>query len=298
MIERGPNDGGPSQPHTVMTAPDFLIIGHVAKDVVEGGWRSGGTVTYAATQASRLGLRTGVITRASEDVDLARHLPDVCVHRVLSEMTTTFENRYSEGRRVQYVRAQAPPIGAEHVPQECRDARIVLLGPLLGEVPIGLARLFRGAMIGFCPQGWLREVRPDGLVVRRPWAKPACLRGASVVVVSEEDIEDDDGALEQWQGESPIVVVTGGRGGARIYVNGRWRKIGAFPHEEVDATGAGDVFAAAFMIALDETKDVAGSARFAAAAAGVSVEGAGTTKVARREEVEAALARHPEVVLE
>jgi sugar/nucleoside kinase (ribokinase family) len=281
-----------------VSAPEFLVIGHVAKDVVEGGWRPGGTVTYAAAQASRLGLRTGVVTRASEDVDLAGYLPGVCVHRVLSEMTTTFENRYSEGRRAQYVWAQASPIGAEQVPQECRGARMVLLGPLLGEVPIGLARLFRGATVGFCAQGWLREVQADGLVVRRPWAKSACVRGASVVVASEEDIEDDEEALKQWQRESPIVVVTGGKGGARIYVEGRERRIAAFPHEEVDPTGAGDVFATSFMIALDEKRDVAAAARFAAAAAGLSIEAEGTAKVGTREEIERVLAAHPEVVLE
>ena len=280
-----------------MGAPDFLVIGHVAKDIVEGGWRPGGTVTYAATQASRLGLRTGVITRASDEVDLTRYLPEVSVRRVASETTTTFENVYSKGRRVQRVWAQAEPMGAEQVPRECREARMVLLGPLLGEVPLGLMRVFRDAMIGLCPQGWLREVQPDGSVVRRRWARSACVRGASVVVVSEEDIEGDEEALEQWQEEAPIVVVTGGRGGARIYSDGDWRGIGAFPHEEVDPTGAGDVFATAFMIALDESKDVAAAARFASAAAGLSVEGAGTSRVATREEVETVLAAHPEVVL-
>jgi sugar/nucleoside kinase (ribokinase family) len=281
-----------------VSAPDFLVIGHVAKDVVEGGWRPGGTVTYAATQASRLGLRTGVITRGSEEVDPWSYLPEVSVQRVSSETTTTFENRYPKGRRVQHVLAQAGPISAEQVPQECRGARLVLLGPLLGEVPLGLLRIFGEAMVGLCPQGWLREVREDGLVVRRRWSKESCVRGADVVVASEEDIEGDDEALRQWQKEAPIVAVTSGKGGARIFVNGSWRKIGAFPHEEVDPTGAGDVFAAAFMIALDESKDVAAAARFASAAAGLSVEGVGTAKVATREEVERVLSQHPEVRLE
>lgn len=281
-----------------MSVPEFLVIGHVAKDVEQGRWRLGGTVTYAATQASRLGLRAAVVTRASSDVDLRQLLPDVCIHRISSETTTTFENRYVKGRRVQHVWAQAPPIGAEHVPQECRGARIVLLGPVLGEVPIGLARVFGEALVGFCPQGWLRDVRSNGLVVRRPWTESASVRGADLLVVSEEDIAEDEKVLGQWQRQTPIVAVTEGKGGARVYAEGRWRRIAAFPHEEVDATGAGDVFAAAFMIAFNETTDLAAAVRFAAAAAGLSVEGVGTARVPRREEIERVLAEHPEVVLE
>jgi 1D-myo-inositol 3-kinase len=280
-----------------MTAPDFLVIGHVVKDAREDTWRLGGTVTYAATQASRLGLRAGAITRASDNVDLNEYLPDVCVHRTLSRETTTFENRYEKGIRVQHVWARASRIEPEDVPLEWQGARIVLLGPVLDEVAPGLAKVFPEALVGFCAQGGLRNVRRDGLVVRRRGEAGESVRGVGVVVVSDEDMEDDGDTFEQWQSEAPIVVVTEGRGGARVYSEGRERRIGAFPHKEVDPTGAGDVFATAFLIALYETKSVASAARFAAAAAGLSIEAEGTAKVGTRREIERALAEHPEVVL-
>jgi len=281
-----------------MTAPDFLVIGHAAKDAGQGSWRLGGTVAYASRQAARLGLRAAVVTRAAPDVDVKALLPDVLVHLIPSETTTTFENRYVNGRRGQHVRDQALPIGAEMVLLELRRAKLVLLGPLLGEVPLGLARLFPCALVGLCAQGWLRDVRPDGLVVRRPWPESASPRGAGLVIASEEDIEGDKQALALWVQEAPIVVITEGKGGARLYAEGRWRRIAAFPHEEVDPAGAGDVFAAAFMIAFNETQDVAAAARFAAAAAGLSVEAAGLAGVPSREEIERVLAEHPEVTLE
>lgn len=280
-----------------MTIPDFLVVGHVVKDVSDGGWRPGGTVTYAAIQASRLGLRVGVVTRASADVELSACLPGACIHRTLSNETTTFQNRYDRGTRVQHVWAQAPTILAEHVPLECRKARIVLLGPVLAEATPALARLFPRALVGFCAQGWLRKVGADGLVVPRRWDAGLSLEGIDVVVVSDEDMEDDRGALELWQRQVRIVVVTGGKGGARVYDEGRCRSIRAFPHEEVDPTGAGDVFATAFLIALDETESVASAARFAAAAAGLSIEAEGTANVAARQEIGRVLTAHPEVVL-
>jgi len=280
-----------------MTAPDFLAIGHVAKDIVPGGWRLGGTVTHASVQARRLGLEAAVVTRAADDLGLEQLLPDIEVRRIPSETTTTFENRYDRGRRIQHVWEQAPPIGPEHVPQEWRKARMVLLGPVLGEVPVGLGRLFDGSLVGYCPQGWLREVRRDGLVVRRPWERTVSLRGGNVLVVSEEDVEGDDVALEAWVRAVPVVVVTEGRRGARVHADGRWGHIDAFPQEEVDPTGAGDVFAAALMVSLEETGDVDAAARFAAAAAGLSVRGAGAAAVPARDEIEQVLTDHPEVRL-
>lgn len=279
-----------------MTAPDFLAIGHVVRDIVPGGWRLGGTVTHAAVQAQRLGLRAGVVTRSAADLGLEQFLPDIEVRRIPSETTTTFENRYERGERIQHVWEQAPPIGPEHVPQEWRKARMVLLGPVLGEVPVGLGRLFSGSLLGYCPQGWLRQVRADGLVVRRAGARTASLRGGDVVVVSEEDVEGNDVALELWAREVPVVVVTEGERGARVHADGRWRHIDAFPGEEVDPTGAGDVFAAALMVSLEEGGDVAVAARFAAAAAGLSVGGAGAT-APTRDEIERVLTDHPEVTL-
>ena len=47
--------------------PDFLAIGHAAKDLDgDGGFTIGGTVTYAAATARRLGLRAAVVTSAAE----------------------------------------------------------------------------------------------------------------------------------------------------------------------------------------------------------------------------------------
>lgn len=281
-----------------MTDIDFLAIGHVAKDVTPGGWRIGGAVAHAAVQAQRLGLRTAVVTRAGSDIDVAKELPGVEVRQVDSEETTTFENHYESGRRTQHVWAQAGPLGAEHVPGEWRQARIVLLGPVLGEVPIGIGRLFSRSLLVFSPQGWLREVRTNGLVRRRPWRRSVSLKGCRVLVASEEDIEGDERALRSWTRDVPIVVITDGARGARVHVEGGWRRIGAFVRREIDPTGAGDVFAAAFVVRLEETGDVAEAARFASAAGSLCVAGEGIGAIGSREQIEKVLARHPEVALE
>jgi ribokinase len=67
--------------------------------------------------------------------------------------------------------------------------------------------------------------------------------------------------------------------------------VGAFPVSAVDTTAAGDVFNGAFAVALAEGKPVAEAARFANAAAAISVTRPGAqSSVPSREEVGAFLA--------
>jgi sugar/nucleoside kinase (ribokinase family) len=65
----------------------------------------------------------------------------------------------------------------------------------------------------------------------------------------------------------------------------------ARPTEQVDPTGAGDVFATAFLIRMFETGDPVVAVRFANIVASMSVEGIGMTRIPYRAEVDAWLQR-------
>ncbi len=71
-----------------------------------------------------------------------------------------------------------------------------------------------------------------------------------------------------------------------MYYDGIHEHIPAFESEEVDATGAGDVFGAAFLLRYYETKDAVESAIFASCAASFVVEKEGVEGIPCREEVE------------
>ena len=116
------------------TFPSYVVIGHVAKDLVPGGFRIGGTVTYAAVTARNLGRRVGVVTSAAPDFPLrqALHGMELCV--IPAETTTTFENIYHNGARTQFIHARATLITPAHVPLSWRNAPIVHLGPIAQEV--------------------------------------------------------------------------------------------------------------------------------------------------------------------
>ncbi len=62
------------------TIPDFLTIGHVTRDILpDNTFSLGGTVTFAALTAYRLGLVAAIITCAGDELlaDLPARLPDI-----------------------------------------------------------------------------------------------------------------------------------------------------------------------------------------------------------------------------
>lgn len=279
--------------------PDFLAIGHAAQDMNEdGSWQLGGPISYAATLARNLGLRTAVLTSASAEVDFGRLLPGVEVKVVPSETSTRFHNTYDDGRRTQRVSGRAAPLTLADLPDEWRAAPVVLLGPLVGEIDDELARAFPDAVAGIGAQGWLREIGAEGVV--RPvapekWDAGAVLERATALFVSEEDIppETVDAAIARWLESVGIVAFTRGDRGADVYVDGEVRRIGAFPSRPVELTGAGDIFASAFLVRLHETGDPWEATRFAACAASFVVEGVALAGVPTRQQIEGRLGENP-----
>jgi hypothetical protein len=279
-------------------APDFVVAGHFVRDVVPGGWELGGTVTFAAVQAHRLGKRVGVVTRTAGDLGLDTRMAFAEVIDPGSAATTSFENTYHEGQRKQRVVTRGEPLRADDVPMAWRDAPIVLVGPVLGEAPADFAGAFsEGSLVGVSAQGWLRELDADGNVRKADWSGAPFWQGADVVFVSDEDLDGDTAMLDRWCAEARIVVMTRSRQGARVWAEGGWREIDAFPEDEVDPTGAGDTFATAFLIRLHETGDLAEATRFGGAAASVSVGGVGAAAMPERAEIEQRMQEHPAIAL-
>ena len=236
--------------------PQFLVIGHAVQDLLPDGdpapWRLGGAVAYASSLARKLGLDTAVLTSAGPDIDLAASFPGVDVVNVPSDASTQFRNVYGKDRRQQFLPRRAAPITPDALPAEWRPARIVLLGPVAGEVDPGLAACFPEALLGIGAQGWLRETAPDASVRAVPpekWDAETVLRYAGALFLSDEDIppQASTAALERWSQMVATVAFTRGYNGADILHRGQWRHIDAFPASAVDPTGAGDVFAAAFL---------------------------------------------------
>lgn len=268
--------------------PEFLVVGHIVKDVTSGGWRPGGAAAYASMQAHRLGLKAAAVTSCSPEVSPAEMLPHVQWHVVASASTTTFENRYGAAGREQNVLDVAMPLGAAHVPPSWQHSPVVLLAPVIGDVDPDMGLLFpKTSLVGLGGQGWLRRL--EGSSVRPGDVDPEDLwLNGDVVFVSVEDVEEPE-AVAAWQKHVPVVVLTRGRDGCTVWDGDGRHDVPAFSTREIDPTGAGDVFAAAFLVSLHESGDTVHAARFGAAAASLLVSSGGLNGVATRAEIEAVL---------
>ncbi len=261
--------------------PDFLAIGHVTRDLLpDGGWRLGGTVTFAALTAVRLGLRAAIVTSAPPDVLAALDavLPDIPLSAIPTDEATTFENIYTPRGRQQFLRARATPLALAAIPAAWRDAPIVLLGPLAQEIDASIVTAFPHALVGATPQGWLRQWDDDGAVSPAPLAHADMLLShVQALILSREDVGPlADALIPQWAQIVPRIAVTSGAEGAYLWERGVASDLfPGYPANEVDPTGAGDVFAAAFLCELHRSSDVAVAIDFANRVAAVLGGGIG-----------------------
>jgi sugar/nucleoside kinase (ribokinase family) len=216
-------------------------------------------------------------------------LDGVVLHVVPADEMTTFENIYTPSGRIQFLRAVAPPIPVDSVPPEWRTARVVHLGPVAQEVPPEIADVFPAeTLIGATPQGWLRRWDVTGRVYTPvPWTSAErVLSRVDALIFSPEDVGNDEELVRQYAERARLAVVTEYRDGCTVWYEGRRQRFPAFVADEVDPTGAGDVFAAAFFLRYGETRDVETATRFANCAASFSVEGTGTAALPTLEQVE------------
>lgn len=263
-----------------MTDIDYLLIGHITKDLTPGGHTVGGTVTYSGRTARLLGCHTAVLTSTAPAFDGLAALAGLEVINIPAAATSTFENVYTPDGRVQTIYEVAAPLQVAHLPAAWRRPAIVHLAPLANEVSLDFLSQFPHSLIGVTPQGWLRRWGDDGRVFLTPhWeAAQAVLSQADVVILSQEEVPSTAVLWQYWQWAN-LLVLTGGDKGCIIFQGGSATHIPATPVMPVDATGAGDIFAAAFFIRYHQTRDALAAARFATGVASQSVTQTGITAV-------------------
>ncbi len=270
---------------------DYLAIGHVAVDVIPTGRQLGGTASYSALTARALGLRVGIVTSAGEDAPL-QALEDIQIVNVPSEHSTAFENIKTESGRRQILHHQAAPILFDHIPQVWLSAPIIHIAPIARELEASLALSGKlsGSFLGVTPQGWMRKWDEIGHVEVCAWENSEQVLGrAGGVVMSVEDINRDLKLVELMAHHTRVLCLTEGESGAVLHWNGDRRRFRPPVVEEVDATGAGDIFAAAFFVRLFATRDPWEAARFATNLAAHSVTRFGLDGIPTPQEIESCL---------
>lgn len=277
---------------------DFLAVGHVTRDLASNDPESndytlGGTASFAAVTATKLGRHATVITRAAADMDLSALPAEATLHILPTLVTTTFANIYSDQGRIQYCYTPAAPIQAGDILPELRRPKVALLGPVANEIDADVAALFdRDTLVGAVPQGWLRSWDETGRVHSRPWLNAASiLPHLDAVILSWEDIEGDLSRLDFLIESVPVVVLTVAANGSVLYRRETDGSISVTPvpprpvRELRDPTGAGDIFATAFLLRWQETGDPRLAARYANVTASFGIEDKGLSGIPTHHQV-------------
>jgi sugar/nucleoside kinase (ribokinase family) len=265
---------------------DYLMIGHVAHDVTADGYRLGGTSAYSALTARALGMRVGMLTASGPETSLDA-LQGIPVISLDSPQSTMFENIYTEHHRIQYLRAQATRIDFEAVPAVWRSAPILHLGPIANEMDSVPPPTFAPSLLALTPQGWMRQWDEQSKVFMREWkdAEPV-LQKAGAVILSHEDVHGNNEIIEHMAHQTRVLVMTEGPAGCVVYWNGDRRRFRPPVVKEVDATGAGDVFATCFFIRLFQTHDPWEAGRFAVFLAAHTVTRVGLEGIPTAQEID------------
>ena len=273
-------------------SPDYVLIGHITEDLVgDAPGRLGGSVLYCAITALRLGRMVGVVTACAEDVQLPAELDEADLRYAGRDRTTTFSIESGGSTRALRLVRRAPDIAESLIPPKWLEAPIVHLAPVMQEVPPSLALHWRPGLGVATPQGWLRRsIPPWGEVIADLTALPqVCAGDFGALILSSDDLEGRDDLVEEMAQICPLVVLTRAEQGCTVYDGGKATHVRARPIDAVDSVGAGDVFATAFAVRLQETADPVASAHYANCAAGLSVLGVGFTGIPNHDEILAAL---------
>ncbi len=269
------------------TAVDYLLVGHITRDVIEERYRLGGTAVYSGILAKRMGLKVGLVTSYNEET-LIEPLNGIQIINQRAKRTTTFINNYTPSGREQFILERAKPLGLAQIPAEWRTAKIVHLGPVARETNPETGFNFPDAALCLSLQGWLREWDRKGKIQPSPFPemnKPFTENTAAFLSI--EDLGFDRSLIDPLRSLFPLLVLTKGNTGAEIFYQEKTTVIPVIPKDEVDPTGAGDIFATAFMInyALNGKKLIE-SAQVASALAAISVTRPGIEGIPTEAEIQ------------
>jgi sugar/nucleoside kinase (ribokinase family) len=148
------------------------------------------------------------------------------------------------------VHGVAKPLTYDLLPAAWREAKLVHLAPLVNEVDFAFAKAFPNATVLLTPQGYMRQWGADGHVQFKTFLDPEVLGQIDILVLSKQDILAAPELEYEFPKYTRHVVVTDGDKGGNYYHNGEVHHYDPYPVNEIDPTGAGDVFAASLLSSL------------------------------------------------
>ena len=238
------------------------VVGNLSLDRLDGGSERPGGGPFHAARALRLLRRPAVLLARCAAPDRSKLLPHLAalgvpVHWRDADTTARFRISYDGDAReltVERVGTPWPRELASWADGVLRDVRWVHVAPLFRSdfEPSWLEVLGRSRRLSLDGQGLVRLPREGTLSVDANY-DPDLLRFVSILKLAEDEAQIVAGGVEERDLAAlgvPEVVVTLGRRGSIVLADGLAEHVPVRPVEgEVDPTGAGDAFAAGYLVA-------------------------------------------------
>jgi sugar/nucleoside kinase (ribokinase family) len=240
-----------------MTA--LAVIGHITRDVVAGAApRPGGAVFYSGRALARLGADAHVAAScAREDWEvLLPHLERFSLPVTWYESPTTasYSFHYEGDRRIMRQDAVGEPWSPQQALEAARDARWIHVGALVRtdfpeETLAALARDDRRLLVD--AQGLVRTA--DLGALRTDGAIGEVLRYVDILKLNDEEAETLVGSVDPRAlgalGVPEVLLTLGSQGSCVVTSSGAEEVPAAELATDVDPTGAGDTYSAAYLTA-------------------------------------------------
>lgn len=276
---------------------DLATVGHFAMDLITSRkvdspqLSLGGPPTYTSVAAAKLGAEVSVISKVGGDFQDShlRWLRDNDVdlsglRQVKTAVTTKFRLVYSNGQRKLQLKARAPPILAEDIPDSLQ-AKAIHVAPIANEIENTVITELRPltGILSLDPQGLVRTFDERGSMRQKPWKAGETLRQIDIYKSSIGEIRTVTrqrklplAMREIRDCGAKIVMVTQGMKGTILLANDEFHHIPACePRVFRDPTGAGDAFIGAFLAEYLQEKEPLWCACVGSAASSFVVEGVG-----------------------
>ena len=280
----------------------ILTIGKVTKDCIITPSRQysqiGGAVFYHTLTLNSLNVNVeSIISIGDDDIKLLDDIRSK-VHIISTEKTMQYTNIYYENlRRRQKANLTKNPILPEDININPGNITDVLLSPLSPyDIPPETISYFKQHNIQtvLIPQGYLRQTDNRNNVIPREWKnKDLYLKNTDILCLDKKEAEtafkiniDNDENIKHIIKKHNLkqLIITKAEKGSTIYTRSDKYEIPVIKAQrEVDATGLGDTYIAAYISKLGECDDVYESGLFASITAKEKLEHVGPLKTSKEE---------------
>jgi sugar/nucleoside kinase (ribokinase family) len=262
-----------------------------------------GCSTNFALALSRLGEQVTLVGTIGRDYRTAfeRDLHRAGIAAVVTEAPETggFRLNYYDDRGNRTLDVLGRAAAIEAIPAGVEAARAVLVGPILGETGFDFIRRLRQATQGVFmldPQGLLRRETGGAIEHVKTRGIEEIVGCFDIVKPNELECKVLTGIDPRKDAETParmihawgprIVVITLAEEGSVVFDGHTFTRVGAYPADCVDATGAGDTYAAGFLYARLKGHAPETCALWGTATASIMIEHVGPDFPMTRESVQ------------